>query len=550
VRSFNVLLVDDDHAQLDAVEDLSGELPGLDIKYASTQDQALEAIEGGHLQLAIVDVSLRRDAEPDTDGITVLKVLRKARPSCERVLLTSIQNEDRREAIRALAPARGEPALANGLVDKLDEHLRARQLIAERAARWLHAPVEIRNADVMAGQLSDRGVRGPEVTPRRGPLTVTESEVQYVLSRLFGQGEADPERSVDLVDEVTMNPISEGWSRSVVAWCEPRASKSGRIGPRCVVKIGPRPDAEQEVQRYRSYVRFGVPLRYRVELLDYVRGDTVGAVCYSYGSARDIPTRSVQQLFWEEDDTAIRSLELLFDVREKYLLADVTKADDLVKFFRDEYGRDTNGLIREVRRFIDRSRLNISGDGRTAGLGGCTLDIPKPDDFAFGSFSGRYAACVVHGDLHGGNILVAEDGQPVLIDYRNMTRGPRLLDFASLEASLRMLPNLITRPLSQMGSEHVLEVRLWRCFWQDEALPALPYWAKASLAVRRLMLANFPDCTELEYAATALLRALRVFAASAVQDEHRARLLVWISVLVGRLRQLTGAPVGGGRHAS
>jgi hypothetical protein len=44
--------------------------------------------------------------------------------------------------------------------------------------------------------------------------------------------------------------------------------------------------------------------------------------------------------------------------------------------------------------------------------------------------------CIVHGDLHTGNILLA-DGQPYLIDFADCGPGPPFADFAKLEVSMR-----------------------------------------------------------------------------------------------------------------
>lgn len=76
-----------------------------------------------------------------------------------------------------------------------------------------------------------------------------------------------------------------------------------------------------------------------------------------------------------------------------------------------------------------------------------------PDDFAkvvakhsldwVAEFESRPAQtiwCIVHGDLHGENALVAENGTPVLIDYGDVGPGPRSLDPISLEFSLIFHP--------------------------------------------------------------------------------------------------------------
>ncbi len=38
--------------------------------------------------------------------------------------------------------------------------------------------------------------------------------------------------------------------------------------------------------------------------------------------------------------------------------------------------------------------------------------------------------CILHGDFHPGNILIVEDGSPVVIDFMNVCRGPALYDVA------------------------------------------------------------------------------------------------------------------------
>jgi hypothetical protein len=72
-----------------------------------------------------------------------------------------------------------------------------------------------------------------------------------------------------------------------------------------------------------------------------------------------------------------------------------------------------------------------------------------------------------------------------------------------------------------------------RVEWQPNAI----YWRRFSGNIRRLARENFPDATEVEYAATCLLRALRVFMARAPRDVHRRRLLIWLAVLTSVLRE-------------
>lgn len=49
--------------------------------------------------------------------------------------------------------------------------------------------------------------------------------------------------------------------------------------------------------------------------------------------------------------------------------------------------------------------------------------------------------CCIHGDLHGGNILVDDQDQPILIDYGDVGDGPASLDWVSLELSTLFHPD-------------------------------------------------------------------------------------------------------------
>src|SRR5262249_22981382 len=53
-------------------------------------------------------------------------------------------------------------------------------------------------------------------------------------------------------------------------------------GSQCVVKIGPVADIEEEVQRYHHFVKYGVRLAERVELLATSSRDGFAAVTYSF----------------------------------------------------------------------------------------------------------------------------------------------------------------------------------------------------------------------------------------------------------------------------
>jgi CheY-like chemotaxis protein len=554
MRSFNVLFVDDQRAQMDRTEELTDTIDGLVLHYAASSEEALALVAEHFFHLAIVDVSLRGpNGEPDMfGGLHVLRRLRELRPFCERLLLTTV-NEDRHEVLDAFFPEKGDgQLLVHGFVDKMTTKLRAHEIVQDRAERWLGHQVDLPGAERVLDHLAARGVVGQELSPRHGAIRPTSDEVETVLAKLFGQGRIRPLSGVDTIDVVELELISQGWSRAAVLWCEP--SIGDRPGPRCLVKVGPRDESIQEIDRYESYVRFGLGLNHRVELLGSEVGDTIGAACYTHVEARGEQQRDLQYLFDQGPEgqaVAISALERLFDHRSQAWTADVSVEDDLAGFFVREYNKPLRHLHRGLRSFVERSpQLSFDGDRTSVEWDGRSLPVPTSDDLGLAAFSRSFPACVVHGDLHGGNVLVTDSGQPVLIDYRNMGRGPRVLDFVSIEVSVRMTAGAVAE-VDEAGPDLFDRERAdWDRDWSgpgdgDGSIGGGDEWAGAASAatsqrvssvIRRLARANHPDVTPTEYAVTAMLRTLRVLSAMAPEDRHRLRLLPYLSVLTDLIR--------------
>jgi len=540
MSKFNVLFVDDERDQFETVEHLIDDT--LEIVYAQDQDEALDALLESFFHLALIDVSLEGRAQNDRAGIFVLNRIRELRPSCERMLLTTILGEDRREVLRELPPQIDDKLpLVHGLVDKVDSGLRASDLIRHRAGRFLRARLEIEGRDAIQKRVDETGICGAVEFSNGDRVLPSADELDFLFTSLFNAPVAASDPRLGSVTSVELHPMSEGWSTSIVARCRPRAGKLGQ-GPLCVLKIGPREDANQESARYRAFVRYGLPLEHRVEMLDSVLGDTLGVVCYSHGSS-DVEIGDLQHAFDAEDEVAVRALDRLLSADEQFWFKDESEGADLLKFFHDEYSLRAKDLVANLWDFIDDETDFGRAGNRTFRWGSDeTAPLPGKLDLSRGVFTGPYPACVVHGDLHGGNVLIDGEGQPKLIDYRNLTRGPRCLDFASLEVSIRLSSCVVDECVDNLelfGERLRNERATWEHDWRDGA-PAddgsAPYWCRLSTQLRRLARDNFESVTEEEYAAVCLMRALRVFSARALKPAHKASLLPWISTLTGVLR--------------
>ena len=135
------------------------------------------------------------------------------------------------------------------------------------------------------------------------------------------------------------------------------------------------------------------------------------------------------------------------------------------------------------------------------------------------------------------------DGRVMLIDYRHTGFGPRVLDFAALEASVRLsvpVPGLLPSDIVQ---EHRAEAEVWSVTWLrghsgNLANASYSYWPQVSLDLATHARRCFPDLTAAEYAATCLRWSLRIFLVRQLEEVQRLRLLLWMSQLAKAIRGL------------
>jgi hypothetical protein len=169
-------------------------------------------------------------------------------------------------------------------------------------------------------------------------------------------------------------------------------------------------------------------------------------------------------------------------------------------------------------------------------------------------FTNPVPACIVHGDLHGGNVLVGDGNQPHLIDYATVGMGPRALDFATLEAGVRLEalklrntegkwvddPRKDAEVLPEIIEQSAEDADVWRRVWRNDESPQPGElsWQAAAYQIGRLAKENArePGLTQSEYAATCLMWCIRLY--DGLEDtsfQKKTRLLVWIAHLISVL---------------
>jgi CheY-like chemotaxis protein len=632
MRTINILIVEDNDEDREGLLKAFADIQrsGIAVKAfpAATLREAKKVLKEQFLDVALVDIQLIPNT-PNTHGIDVLQELKERRPSCWRIMHT-VYADDRRTILQ-FAP---EEATAHHVfVKQRHTHAQKAEAIIQKLS---HPRMELENpTDVLKTLTQKREIfREVRVDP-------TEAEVQYLIATLF-RPHTPPEDSNVLmlpspklrddpesmeVGSIRLEPFSEGYSPTILFQGKPRASR-GLDAKRsemiwCAIKIGERRHIKTEYVRYNRYVRFNMSPVRRVELLGYAMADTLGALCYSFAGERPREALSLRTLLDLERDSALQCLNVLLNPAEEerfwYFVneTDRVAGDGGVKG-RLAYGRFelaeealsklpefARQIVEEIRKkekaevtFSPRPDFGnqdpmIQFDDRHG------LLVPDLQVMAINKLQNPYHQCIVHGDLHGENILVSFDrvageivgeaarfrvedkeycdaGRPhaVRIDFAHTGLGPISHEFAQLEGAVRASKSACTVPSLEVLKEQRIEGEVWRSVWGREigdwenrnaGVGTWPYWARVAHEIGWLARKNFHQngkewLSATEYAATCLMTATQQLRWEMTGEEslteaererrrgeagdenqerrnRRLRVMVWMSHLVQVLRE-------------
>lgn len=538
---------------------------------AASQAEAEELIDRHYFDAAVVDIELR---EGDAGGVEVFRKLVEASPTTRIVVATQHHDEARVAALLALT---AEPQVVEILYkDKAPEGWQ-RSCLEEEIEAWRQSRISFEGVgeivDTLRGSGRVPGLREDEQEAHR--------ELDRLLRRLFATLAPIDERGRATVGFRPMR--STGLSSAAVYEAEPRLGLEGRgmpvSGVECVVKVGARSEIEEEARRYDTFVRFGAHLNQRVELLGAAFEHALGGICYSLVGAQDAEVLALDDALRDPDreQTVKRALEGLFsaDTRSWYSVRVAKQA--VTPFFRSTYAEN---MVEDAYRHLDRSLDTLSNrcdsidayrparpneDGSLR-IGGAKLLIPRSNLFGGQAFTASGPACLIHGDMHGGNVLVEQ--RPVddpaavafgelgnrervcLIDYRYSGPGPRCVDFAALETSVRYadadrilaaacadpespteaeLDAALSEAARRQGPEIGLGMTLWdRAMGRRRESAAGVDWQVVPSSIHYWAGENFDDLTMEEYVATTIAAAMRQMSYD-LEEVRRIRLLAWMS---------------------
>jgi CheY-like chemotaxis protein len=310
-------------------------------------------------------------------------------------------------------------------------------------------------------------------------------------------------------DEVSLEPISGGFSGSQVFKMISRNSISGIICVPSVVKISKRQFAEQELDNYNRFVKWGLPYTWRVDVLGFGVTKSWGAIAYSFILSDLKKFEALTDLLRrKEDDRVLSVIHTLFSPEMRRWYGDplIRTDDNLVGRYVNRYfrGVEAKGIAQRAFLPIAQSQFGAHLVGNRLEVGPKSFELPSPT--LFGRPMGTYQSCICHGDLNSNNVMVAENGQIIFIDFQETGRGHVFEDFVTMEASVRLYHG-------DDGLKGIPLLEAEQAIREGDDVAGLGASQRIVADIRRLARSNFPlEAFENYYYASAVFnfRLLRI----------------------------------------
>lgn len=593
-EKFRLLVVDEEEVILRDARKQFGADPDICLVTAATQDAALRAVGKYYFDAAMIDIEL----DVPAGGYEVMREFAEVAPGTPLVVMTKhVDPAHVRELVRLVNP--WPPRIA-GIIDKAplskpghDAATWMRPAVASIIEEWRSSRVELINEDLALELLEARADRIPGY--RDDPEEIA-TELDRICRCLFGDISGLAEGSGIGIE---LSPIgSPGLSSAIAVEATVRLGEdlSGEpvTGSRCVLKIGPVAGIREEVERYGRFVKFGVRLTQRVELLDHTYHHALGAVCYSFaGGVFGDALVSLDELLRSSGDSDLASAAIaeLFALSSQSWYAvqcdGISARTYISQTYETDFGecfKSLEGTLNKLQRRLRRPDLQKALGGYVAfekpddgtdgmfELGGKKLAIPRRNVLGDGRLISAIPACLVHGDMHGGNVMLelsrasagngasadVELRRVCLIDYRSSGPGPRAVDAVALQASLRLadarsivaevapdvepdsladvqLAKAIRIAVSRVDDDVAALEEMWKGRSADEAPPS---WRAVDSQIAAATLENFTDLTCSEYLAIAVPFTLQQIGYR-IDAVARVRMLAWLSAQYRILREGT-----------
>ena len=571
----NVLIVDDDTDLLGRLEKQWERDEAVNLHLASSEEEGLQLLDQHVFVLCFVDLRLDPSQKNVLGGVGVLEAASTSQSVAHLYAMTAYPSLSYTQSAilgRLLDPTATVSRRLRGLVDKTTQNVDQvlYSLIAQRADVLARNAVSV-NDDAVSHVVDRLSQTGKIQAWSEMTEEARKGETEHVIALLFGQGrEFDnplsnkAQRHVEIREfaDVSYETGGHTGNSGAAVYLARSQLASGLHGDWVVLKFASKELIKSEVGRYELFVRFDSQAQHRVELLGWTYGNHLGALSYSLASSNPESVKTLKGPIKNELDGAIAAVATLFSEDRRHWHSTPAGESNPSIFLLEEYDFRVGNSLVSFHKSIDAAvkrrnssvgRSNVSWHKEADGVKPSDQALARmPTDDTIAALQRFTPGCISHGDTHAANVVFNDSSDVRLIDYATTGPSPRCVDFASIEASQRVVQAESLNPDEALRLSR-LEHELWRTLWDNdeaEMNPKWPFWMRFSFAVTRCLQATFTTAdagpvTEFEYAQLVVLHGTRIHpawwvddnasGAKVLKDAIRLRLVSWMSPAVEAL---------------
>lgn len=296
---------------------------------------------------------------------------------------------------------------------------------------------------------------------------------------------------------VKLDSISGGFSGSKVYKLITFNSKSKLESVSSVIKISKTAYAQEELDNYNKFVKWGLPYLWRVDVLGSGFTKNYGAVVYSFIPGKPGTDFNSLTYYLENGNYEIvdKVLNRIFSVDTqrwygKQLIGD---GQNIIQHYSKRYfrGPKAKSTSDNIFKKTCTSLFRTVEDAHKVTVNNINFFSPMYKLFSIPPFE-TYKTCICHGDLNSNNVIVSNNEDVIFIDFQETGRGHVFEDFVTIESSVRLLGK--SKEPEDWGEYLQEEIDFAK---HNEGKGSKPFQLISE--IRSLAFKNFPDAPKRNY---------------------------------------------------
>lgn len=422
-RKGRILVVENESRWRDALTSVL-QKGGFAVETAATLAQATERLDKGFYHLAVLDIRLDDDSDPeDNEGLALLrKVKGDGQYQVEIVMLSAFGT------MQQMREAFAEYNVAD-FIDKSEFEgqefaARIQDIFSKKVKINLNLDIRWPNDEDATQQIIPLKFQGEKVRHNSELRELLATELEDLLCRLFFDAES-----------LLIESVTPGHSGAAVLRATPYYLSG--VGKSVIIKFGPAEQIEAEASNFLAYVQNFIGGSRNTVMLARNRTPRLAGIAYSLIGTASHHLESFGSFYQRAEQEQINQVishVILETCQQWYANAGRLALHELAGEYTKRLRLTPENLeqaLHDLKSAQGKTELHL------ATLPGRVFTNPLPA-IVGRRFNKTTYVCTTHGDLNENNFLIDEAGQTWLIDFGNTGSGHILRDVAELDAAVRI----------------------------------------------------------------------------------------------------------------